>query len=942
MSADGQSRHARVKQLFNDAVARTRAERDAFLQQACADDDELRREVEELLAFDDRSPEFLETTAVAGLDVSEPWSHPTQLGPFRILRLLGEGGMGAVYEAEQERPRRSVALKVLHPGLGTPQMLRRFELESEVLGRLQHAGIARIYEAGTSDTGRGPQPWFAMELIDGEPLTQHCVRRALPLVARIELLARVADAVQHAHQRGIVHRDLKPANVLVDVAGQPKVLDFGIARAIDDDLQQATLRTDPGMVVGTLQYMSPEQASADPDAIDVRTDVYSLGVMLYELAAGQPPLELRRLPVHEALRRVLEVEPAPLRSVARVPVDVALIAHMALAKDKERRYASAAGLAADLRRFLRREPIAAQAPSSWYRLRRFTARNKPLVGGVAATFVALVIGLALAIWQRNEARQALARAEGIKRFLVSDLIASPSPERLGREVRVADVLAPALRSAERTFAGDPRLAAEVLDAVGASYRSLGMVTESEAATRRALDLIGADATDRLALRIRGNMVAVLTDLDLPAQAVPAAEAAVAASLRELGADDPDTLARRVELANARWNSGDRPRALGEFRAVVGDQARVLGESDARTLATRSQLAINLADNGAIAEARELLTTTVASQERVLGPVHPGTLNSRNHLGWILTLGSEWEQAEKLYRELLPLLEEVYGADNPYTALARVEMAQCPMRLGRPAEAEKMIRAAIAVFEPRVGVKHAWTLKAQRVLAHALFRQGQFADAIAVADGVVGKLRSGPPTEDLGHALNTLGRCQQTAGDANAAAATFREAADVYRAVFDAPTDYLAQSLYNCGVATRDAGQPLAAIAPLQEAMAIDIQTWGADHRHVISNRYNLARTLLAAERAEDAVVQMRAAVQSAESQGLEPRDMLRYRGMLGQALVAAGEVEAGERQLVEVVDGFAALGSVDAESARARRALVMLYERQGRATDAARYRDQGR
>jgi WD40 repeat protein len=398
MSAE---RHTRRKQLFLAALERPRADRAAFLQQQCGDDAALLAEVQEMLAVEDGAPDFLESSPITGpiLAAAADPPQPAQIGPFRILRLLGEGGMGAVYEAEQERPHRKVALKVLHPAMATPQMLRRFELESEVLGRLEHPGIARIYEAGTNDTGRGPQPWFAMELVDGQPLTEHCAARALPLEQRIELLASVCDAVQHAHQRGIVHRDLKPANILIDKSGQPKVLDFGIARAIDGELQRATLRTDPGTIVGTLQYMSPEQATVDPDAIDVRTDVYSLGVLLYELAAGRPPLDLARLPMPEALRRLLETEPAPLRSSAQVPTDIAVIAHKALSKDKDRRYATAAELGADLRRTLRCEPILARPASHFYQLRKFARRHKGLTAGVALAVLALVTATIVSLVQ---------------------------------------------------------------------------------------------------------------------------------------------------------------------------------------------------------------------------------------------------------------------------------------------------------------------------------------------------------------------------------------------------------------------------------------------------------------------------------------------------------------------------------------------------------------
>ncbi len=919
MSAE---RHARRKALFLDALDRPHGERQAFVRSAAADDTTLADEVLGMLASETEHPDFLGSSPVADLLAGAAAPQILgKLGEFTVLRRIGEGSMGAVYEAQQERPRRRVALKVLHPGFVTPQQLRRFEFESEVLGRLEHPGIARIFQAGTSDVGRGTQPWFAMELVAGQPLTDWCRERSLPLHERLELLAKVADAVQHAHQRGIVHRDLKPANVLVGDDGQPKVLDFGIARTADAELQPQTLQTHAGTIVGTLQYMSPEQAAANPDAIDVRTDVYSLGVMLYELVAQRPPLELSRLPLHAALRKVLEDDPVPLRRAApRAPADVAAIAHKALAKDKERRYAAAAELAADLRRFLRKEPIVAQPPSRWYRWRRFVARNRAAVAAAALAFVALLAGLSAALWQRNEAREALGRAEGINRFLLRDLLMSPSPERLGREVRVVDVLGPAARHAERAFAGRPRIAADVLDAVGASYRALGLPHEAEQATTRALELL-AGANDRLALRVRGHMVRVLTELDRARQAVELGEQVVAASLAELGADDADTLEHRAALAAARWNSGDQQRSIDEQQQLVADQRRVLGSEDPRTLSSSSQLAVDLAAHGEIATAQQLLTATIATQDRVLGREHPDTLTSRQNLGWMLTLGSSWQEAEAVYVELLPATAAVFGDDHPYTARVRLDMSQCPLRLQRIDEAESLVRQAIADLQRRLGPEHDWTIYGRMQLVDVFFRKRDHAAALAEANAIVAVRRPGGG-EPLGHALLKLGRAHQEANDDRAAAAAFREAADVLRAAFGKPTDYLAQALYNLGVATRNGGDPLAAIAPLQEAMSIDAQLWGEGHRHVVADRYNLARTLLQAGRAAEALTQARLVIDAAAKLDLETWRMLGYHELLGDTLAATGDVAGAKVEWTKVVDGFIAAGEPEHRTAqRAREKL---------------------
>ena len=317
---------------------------------------------------------------------------PAAIGRYRILGLLGQGGMGAVYEAEQEQPRRKVALKVIRSAWAAPELLHRFELESQALGRLHHPGIAQIYEAGSADTGVGRQPFFAMELIHGQSLCEYAGSQGLSTRERLELMIRVCDAVQHAHRRGIIHRDLKPRNILVDESGQPKILDFGLARIIDSDAQ-ATRQTDAGQLLGTLAYMSPEQVLADPLAIDTRSDVYALGVILYELLAGRLPYALPRH-IHQAVETIRKDDPLPLSAVSRAyRGDIETIVNRALEKDRERRYASAADLAADLRRYLDDEPIAAKPRSAADQLRKFARRHKAVVTGVAAVLVVLVGGI---------------------------------------------------------------------------------------------------------------------------------------------------------------------------------------------------------------------------------------------------------------------------------------------------------------------------------------------------------------------------------------------------------------------------------------------------------------------------------------------------------------------------------------------------------------------
>ncbi|MGH9363540.1 MAG: serine/threonine-protein kinase, partial [Thermoanaerobaculia bacterium] len=420
MCAVNAERHRRAKEVFLEAVKLEAGERRGFLERACGDDFALREEVQSLLREDEASAAFLSSrapgfAALAGIPGAgcaggpRLSQLPERLANYTMVRKLGEGGMGAVYEALQDSPRRRVALKVTASRLTSEALVKRFEHESQILGLLEHPGIARIYEAGTAETAEGRVPYFAMELIEGRPLTDHLRQRRLGLREKLDLIARICDAVEHAHQRGVIHRDLKPGNMLVDREGNPKILDFGIARATDPDHQLGTRHTQTGQILGTLSYMSPEQASGESMKIDHRSDVYSLGVILYEILAGRLPHDLESKTLYESLRILKEEEPARLSAFNRAcRGDVETIVSKAIEKDPERRYRSAADFASDLRRHLRDEPILAHAPSTVYVLRKFARRHKFLVGAL----VVLLVTAGVTTWLALAATRAERVAEG--------------------------------------------------------------------------------------------------------------------------------------------------------------------------------------------------------------------------------------------------------------------------------------------------------------------------------------------------------------------------------------------------------------------------------------------------------------------------------------------------------------------------------------------------
>jgi serine/threonine protein kinase len=497
----------RVREVFEQVSGLAPEQRAARLAEIDAAEPEVAAMVRRMLE------QSVEVTEAGGFEASEDTlPAATVVGHYTIRSVLGRGGMGAVYLAEQDKPRRTVALKLIRAGVASDALRRRFELEAEVLGRLRHPSIAQVYEAGIADTPSGKQPYFAMELVEGEPLDDYAYKNGLGTRARLELMSKIADAVHHAHQQGVIHRDLKPGNILVTADGQPKVLDFGVARATDADIQTTTLQTDIGQLIGTVPYMSPEQAAGDPKDLDTRSDVYALGVVTYELLVGRLPYELKDRMVHEAVRIIREEEPTRLSTIDRaLRGDVDTIVGTALMKEKERRYQSAAELGADIRRYLADEPISARPPSATYQLRKFARRNKTLVTGVAATFLVLVAGIIatslalvraidaeeLASERADQAETALERAETAFDFVDNTVLGQLDPARGGsRSMTALDLISRSEAEIEDRLEGDPYLERRIRHVIGRSFARLGL---------RDRALAHLDRAHRLAEDLHGEM-----------------------------------------------------------------------------------------------------------------------------------------------------------------------------------------------------------------------------------------------------------------------------------------------------------------------------------------------------------------------------------------------------------------------------------------------------
>ncbi len=593
---------------------------------------------------------------------------PHKIGAYTIKRPIGSGGMGVVYEAVQENPRRAVAVKVMKQGVTSPSALRRFEYEAQILGRLTHPCIAQIYEAGTHEEPSGPVPFFAMEYIpSAKPITQYAEEKKLGLRKVLELFAQVCDGVHHGHQKGIVHRDLKPGNILMDPEGRPKIIDFGVARATDSDMAMPTLQTNVGQLVGTLQYMSPEQCEADPHNVDIRSDVYSLGLVLYRLLCGELPYDVSGVPLTEAARRIQE-QPlnAPALADSNLPPDVRTIVRKAMEKDRERRYQSAFGLAQDIRRYLDGEAIVARPPSIGYQLALIARRHKPLIASAAAILVVLVVGVVVSTSLFLQARTASAHAEEqrLKAMAALDylqeMVWSADPSKFGNEVKVGDLLDRYGASIDTAFPDDPEIQAMMHTTVGVTYVGLELFesqskaehykqaarTHLQAGLRLREETLGEDHPDTLASM--EHLARMFRFHGQPSEAERYLRRALQIREASRGADHPQTLRTRGLLARQLQGDGRVQEATGIARATMEGLARVLGEEHADTLEAGSVLARLLWESGAHEESEQLRAQLLETALRVVGEGEPITETARGDLAYAYVAAGRFDEAARLY------------------------------------------------------------------------------------------------------------------------------------------------------------------------------------------------------------------------------------------------------------------------------------------------------
>jgi eukaryotic-like serine/threonine-protein kinase len=695
-----------------------------------------------------------------------------RLGQYAVLKVLGEGGMGVVYLAQQERPKRTVALKVIRPGMLSPRMLKRFEHESSMLARLQHPGIAQIFEASTAQTSHGPQPFFAMEYVQGSPLNEYAKAKGLDDRAKLTLFVRVCEAVHHAHQKGVIHRDLKPGNILVDLGGQPKILDFGVARATDADVQTATMQTGAGELVGTLPYMSPEQIAGDPGGLDTRSDVYTLGVILFQLLADRLPHDVPGKSVPEAVRLITQQEPTQLSTVRReLRGDVATLTHKALERDKTRRYQSASELSADIQRFLRDEPIAARPPSTVYQVSKFASRNRGLVAAIAAAFALLCAGIAGTTFQaieatrgrtlaqrqteladaaRAEAKLEARNAEAVSEFLTT-MLASADVESTGnKDVSVREVLDAAAGTMDLSATDRPaKVEVSIRGALSSTYRGVGEYAKAHAQATRALTLaeqaFGPEADVTIeAVRALGNIEVVRGNFEeaerLTLRAVTLIEA-------KSGDASPDAAVARSEHARVMIETGRWGEALPMLERSLETLISKEGEASRRTQTVMHTLGFALKSAGRFDDSIAMLMRAVAASAKSFGADHPQTLYELNTLAATMQRAGRNAEAAGRFRELVEKRSRVVGSDHPSTINAMSNLSVALIADGKLDEGEPLVRKCLESFEKSLGEGHPKTLIARGNLAYVLEDRGNLGEAESLYRKTLDVLSKGPGGQD---------------------------------------------------------------------------------------------------------------------------------------------------------------------------------------------------
>lgn len=932
-----------AREILAAALVINPAERAAYLQRACGGDQDLLHETQELLNISlttDMTWESFDLTAQLGSD-QEGTTKTIVIGPYKLERQIGAGGMGVIYQAQQLHPiRREVALKIIKPGMDSRQVIARFESERQALALMDHPNIARVFDAGATSTGR---PYFVMELVKGTPIAHYCDSNKLSVTERIALFIPVCHAIQHAHQKGIIHRDIKPSNILVcelDGHPTPKVIDFGLAKALDYQLSDSTVMTNLGTVVGTLDYMSPEQAELTRQDVDTRSDIYSLGAVLYELLTGTKPLEHKH-PTKgsylEILQRIREEEPDPpsvrLRrsNTAATAADVVRrrrsdptrlpkllhgeldwIVMKALEKDRARRYETVNSLARDLQRYLEGEPVEAGPPSTSYRMRKFARKHRLWLATAAAFTALLVVGAGVSSWMAVRAKRAEQEARAVNDFLQNDVLAQASATIQARpdtkpdpDLKVRTALDRAAVRIEGKFTTQPLVEASIRQTIGTTYSDLGLYPEAQRQLERAIELrrrvLGPDHRDTLWSTGRLALLCIMQGRYADAERLDTKVLEV--QRRAFGADDPDTLRTLDELALIYLSEGNYAQAEALHRQALDAQRRVLGPDHAQTLHTASDLAEVYSQQGKYELAEALFAQVLESKLRVFGPEHPSTLATMTNLAVLYSNQSKYVQAEALKTQILDVDRRVLGPEHPETLTALTNLAAEFTNEAKYAQAEALDKQGVEIMRRVLGPEHPDTVTCMNNLAVAYSAQHKYGEA-----------------ESLDAQILTIRR--KVLGPAHPI--TIASMANL-------ALDYLNQGKYSRAESLN------------REVLALRQRVLGREHAGTLRTAYYLALTVYSENKYAEAEALLRPSLAIYEKNMADSWERFRSQSLLGATLAREGKYADAEPLLLDGVGGMLQressipwYGKSDPE--RARGYLVSLYQAWGEPQKASEWR----
>jgi eukaryotic-like serine/threonine-protein kinase len=790
----------RIEELFGTVVGRPTAEREAYLTQVCGGDEELHREVLSLLARD-TSEDFIQKPIADVAFSFSPEPHDdaagNRIGPYRLTRLVGRGGMGAVYEAmrDDDQFQQQVAIKLIKGGMDSAFVRERFVRERQILASLDHPHIARLFDGGATEDGR---PYFVMEFVDGEPITDYCRRRELALDEKLKLFRAVCSAVQHAHQKLVVHRDLKPSNIMVTPppdgkadgkAGTPKLLDFGIAKLLTPDPGEALTRTETAVRLMTPDYASPEQVRGN--AITTVTDVYSLGVVLYELLTARRPYQFVTYSPVEIERAICETEVPRPSEAAREHAGVAgaspklarqlagdldNIVLMALRKEPARRYQSVEQFSEDIRRYLTGLPVVARKDTFSYRAGKFARRHKAgvailaLLVGFAIALVVLVVRIAR---ERDRANQAAARAEAVTQSLVAVFeFAEPGKSR-GNTITARELLDQGAEKVVRDLKDQPAVQAKLMDTIGGLYQSIGVYDRAQPLLEEALKLrrqtLGAEHADvaaslhhlaglvnkkgdfagsetlyREALQLRRKLLGTehpdvadsmddlgksLLDRGKLTEAEPLLREALALRRRRLGEEHKDVASSLHGLGRLLSNQGKFAEAAASYRQALALHRQLNGADDLFVAVSLNNQASMLHELGDYDGAEQLLREALALKRKLLGAEHPDIVPTLGNLASVLQDKREYEEAEQLYRQALALRRKLLGENHPNLTVTMTNLATLLRDKGDYAGAEALFRQSLALRRKLFGETHYETATAINYLGDVFFAKGQYGEAM---------------------------------------------------------------------------------------------------------------------------------------------------------------------------------------------------------------------